>query len=73
MLQMNVPPKKNEDPRQSYTFDAIPEDDERQEELNRVRRKPGEPGYCRPAAREEEPRRDTANGSGTDSTAKVPK
>jgi hypothetical protein len=36
-------------PRPSFTFDAIPEDEEMQEELNRRLRKPGEPGYCPPA------------------------
>jgi hypothetical protein len=32
----------------SYTVDAIPEDDETQEYLNRTMRKPGEPGYVPP-------------------------
>jgi hypothetical protein len=29
----------------SFTFDAIPEDDEVQDELNRLLRKPGDPPY----------------------------
>jgi hypothetical protein len=46
---MNSTPGKAVEPRTSYTFDAIPEDDETQDELNRRLRKPGEPGYCPPA------------------------
>ena len=38
----------------SQTFDAIPEDEERQEELNRLMKKPGEPGY-RPPVKKTEP------------------
>ncbi len=44
------PAAKNTDqPRLCYQFDAIPEDAETQEELNRRMRKPGESGYCPPA------------------------
>ena len=45
---MNSMPNKADEPRSMYTADAIPEDDETQEELNRRFRKPGEPGYCPP-------------------------
>ena len=45
---MNTEPVKTESGGFIYTVDAIPEDDERQEELNRTMRKPGEPGYCAP-------------------------
>jgi hypothetical protein len=45
---MNAAPKKNDAPRASYTVDAIPEDGDRQDELNRRLRKPGEPGHCPP-------------------------
>jgi hypothetical protein len=38
-------------PGYTQTFDAIPEDDERQEELNRTMRKPGEPPYCPPVSK----------------------
>ena len=43
---MNITPKKTQEPRRSYTFDAIPDDNETQDELNRRLRKPGELGYC---------------------------
>jgi hypothetical protein len=55
---MNAIPKKNDAPRGSYTADAIPEDDERQDELNHRLRKPGEPAPCPPeknSARVESP------------------
>jgi len=42
---MNTNPDKTVEPRKSFTFEAIPEDDETQEELNRRLRKPGESGY----------------------------
>ena len=42
---MNTTPNKTVEPNKSYTFEAIPEDEETQEELNRRLRKPGEPGY----------------------------
>jgi hypothetical protein len=45
---METAPKKTEEPRLSYQFDAIPEDEATQDELNRRMRKPGEPGYCPP-------------------------
>jgi len=45
---MDSTPQRSEEPRASFTFDAIPEDDERQEELNRTMRKPGEPPYYPP-------------------------
>jgi hypothetical protein len=38
-------PKESVEPRKSYTFDAIPEDEETQDELNHRLRKPGEPNY----------------------------
>jgi hypothetical protein len=45
---METSPRKPEEPRLSYTFDAVPEDDEAQEDLNRRMHKPGETGYCPP-------------------------
>lgn len=45
---MSAPLNKSGDPTKSYTFDAIPEDEDTQEALNRRLRKPGEPGYCAP-------------------------
>jgi hypothetical protein len=50
---MNTPTETPEEPRTSYTYDAIPEDEERQEELNRLMRKPGEPPYCPPVKKSE--------------------
>jgi hypothetical protein len=38
-------PNKTEASRHCITVDAIPEDEERQDELNRIRRKPGDPPY----------------------------
>ena len=43
---MNTTPNKTVEPRKSYTFEAIPEDEETQDELNRRLRKPGAPGCC---------------------------
>jgi hypothetical protein len=48
-------PKPTEEPRLSYTFDAVPEDEATQDELNRRLRKPGEPGYCPPAKKKDAP------------------
>jgi hypothetical protein len=45
---VNTPPNNTTEPRKSYTFEAVPEDEETQDELNRRLRKPGEPGYCSP-------------------------
>jgi hypothetical protein len=38
-------PNKTEGPRTVITVDALPEDEERQDELNRTMRKPGAPPY----------------------------
>jgi hypothetical protein len=38
-------PSNTVEPTKSYTFEAVPEDEETQEQLNRRLRKPGEPGY----------------------------
>jgi hypothetical protein len=46
---VDTPPKKAEEPRLSYTFDAILEDEKTQNELNQRMRRPGEPGYRAPA------------------------
>jgi hypothetical protein len=48
---METTPKKIDEPRLSYTFDAVPEDEETQDELNRRMRKPGEPGYRPPGTK----------------------
>jgi hypothetical protein len=45
---VNPTPDQTREPRKSYTFDAIPEDEETQDELNHRLRKPGEPGYRPP-------------------------
>ncbi|HYV34484.1 MAG TPA: hypothetical protein VE988_02195 [Gemmataceae bacterium] len=39
---MNTPPNAAKPPRRSFTFDAVPEDEDKQDELNRLMRKPGE-------------------------------
>jgi hypothetical protein len=44
-IAVNTSPNKTMEPRKSFTFEAIPEDEETQEELNRRLRKPGEAGY----------------------------
>lgn len=41
---MNTTPNKIIEPRKSYSFEATPEDEETQDELNRRLRKPGECG-----------------------------
>ncbi len=46
---MSATPKKSENAPTAHTFDAIPEDEEKQDELNRRLRKPGEPAYSPPA------------------------
>ena len=56
---MDTTPDKSVEPRLSFTFDAIPEDDETQDELNQRLRKPGEPGYCPPAKKGEESKSQT--------------
>ena len=43
---MNTTPNKTVERRKSFTFEAIPEDEKTQDELNRRLRKPGEPGDC---------------------------
>jgi hypothetical protein len=45
---MSATPPPPWPPLPSFAFDAIPEDEEMQEELNRRLRKPGEPPYCPP-------------------------
>jgi hypothetical protein len=45
---VNANPKKDDVTRASHTVDAVPEDEQRQDELNRRLRKPGEPGHCPP-------------------------
>lgn len=45
---MDKTPHETVQPRNTYTFEAVPEDAETQEELNRRLRKPGEPGYHAP-------------------------
>jgi hypothetical protein len=47
------------------TVDAIPEDEERQDELNRTMRKPGAPPY-NPNAKWLDPAISTANGGAED-------
>jgi hypothetical protein len=44
-IAVNTKPDKTVEPRKSFTFEAVPEDEETQEELNRSLRKPGEPGF----------------------------
>jgi hypothetical protein len=70
---MNTSPNKTVEPRMSYTFDAIPEDDEHQDELNRRLRKPGEPGYCLPTTNGEAPnsQSDAARGEPSVESRKV--
>ena len=46
---MHANPKQPQKTRVSYMFDAIPEDDDRQTELNRRLRKPGESAACAPS------------------------
>jgi hypothetical protein len=53
------------------TVDAIPEDEERQDELNRTMRKPGAPPYD-PNAKWLDPAKSTSNG-GEGDQAGVPK
>jgi hypothetical protein len=43
---VNTTPNETVEPRKSYTFEAVPEDEQTQDALNRRLRKPGEPGYC---------------------------
>jgi hypothetical protein len=52
-IAVSTTSNKTVEPRKSYTFEAIPEDEETQDELNRRLRKPGEPGYCAPPKRGE--------------------
>jgi hypothetical protein len=42
---MDAISKKTPEPRHCIFVDAVPEDEERQDELNRTMRKPGDPPY----------------------------
>jgi hypothetical protein len=57
-----------EGPRKSYTFDATPEDEATQDELNRLLRKPGDPPYD-PTAKWMDPPKST-NPAGADAPKK---
>jgi hypothetical protein len=58
---VSTSPHMTEGPRTVITVDAIPEDEDRQDELNRTMRKPGDPPYD-PHAKWLDPAKPKPNG-----------